>query len=58
MEILKRRFQQQQEEEMEQKAIMKKASDKRVCSNFVNWKFFIVHIGILMHSIYLFIFGF
>ncbi|KAF8794212.1 hypothetical protein HNY73_002213 [Argiope bruennichi] len=30
MEILKRRIQQQQEEEMEQKALMKKASDKRL----------------------------
>ncbi|CAL1265372.1 unnamed protein product [Larinioides sclopetarius] len=30
MEILRRRIQQQQEEEMEQKALMKKASDKRL----------------------------
>lgn len=30
MEMMKRRFQQQHEEEIEQKAILKKASDKRV----------------------------
>lgn len=30
MEIMKRRIQQQHEEEMEQRAMLKKASDKRV----------------------------
>lgn len=36
MEIMKRRIQQQHEEEMEQKAMLKKASDKRVCCYIFN----------------------